>query len=535
MRSPRTALARMTRHSDGFTLVEMVVAVAIALIIFLGGAAALTSMLRTTTESRLKQHATEVLTEAIEDARGVDYRSLGMDANPSGANATDLATLAATSTPAAHRITGSAGSYAFDPDGSASGFSSESLVTMTAGAAIDPLRVANRNGALYTVRTYVTVPATSGGLLYRRVTVHITWVQNGRTYERTSSTFVTDTRRGLPLPNFSLTGRQTGVAVTAGTSVAFKAKLTNNGARDRWTFSATSTAGWTFAWYRDTDLSGTFDGSVDELITDTDANGTLDSGALETDASVLYFGVTSVPATATAGAVSITFTAAAVSQTTVTRTLTHTANVISTTCVLCSWKVYWLRNGNPKKVLASNYTPTPAPANPNEETIETDPPVLAPLYDFDNTDGNSAGRYLQRTSAGNSESAVGKIVVWKYTYPVKTYQKTGNTGAVHVWARTSGGGDGTVTLTAYLYRPTGSGGPATVVATGSASRIFTGDGGTFAEFVIPLPVTTTESVNASKPLELRLINEGSMSTVDAVVAYDTTTYRAYVKLPESLT
>lgn len=524
---------RRRNRQRGFTLVEMIVAVVVAMIIFLGGAAALSAMMTVSTNSRLKQHATEVVTEAVEDARAMDYASLAMQTG------TDLTSLAATSTPIASRLTGTGPAYEFDPDGTSGGTtSSEAIVALPAGAAIDPLRIADRNGAQYTVRTYVTVPEEGGTptpLEYRRVAVKISWVQNGKTYERQSSTFVTDTRRGLPLPNFSVTGKQTGVAVSAGQTIALKLKLSNNGARDRWTFGATSTAGWTFAWYHDTDRNGSFDSAVDLPITDSDGAGGPDSGALETDQSELYFGVTTVPVTAIAGTVSVTFAATAVSNTTVSRSLTHTVSVTATGCSVCVYKTYWLRNGTPKKVLASNYSTTAAPANPNEATIQTDPPVLAPLYDFDSTDADTQGRRLQRTGAGNGETAVAKIIVWKYTYPVKTYEKAVNVGVMKVWARTSGGGNGTVTLTGYLYRPTGSGGPATVIASGSATKVFEGNGGTFAEFVIPLNVATTESVNAGRPLEFKLVADNITSTVDALVAYDTTTYPAYVSLPESLT
>lgn len=523
----------LSRAQAGFTLMEMTIAVTISMVIFLAGAAALVAMMTASTQSRLKQHATEVVTEAIEATRGVDYRSLMMK------DQGDLATLAASTTPARSRLGGTPGAYTFDPDGTASQFAPEAIVAATTGGAIDPLEIVDRNGAKYTVRTYVTVPivgASATTLLYRRVTVHVDWVQNGQNFHRTSSTFVTDTRRGLPLPNFSVTGKQTGLAVSAGQQLALRLRLTNNGARDRWTFSESNAAGWTFTWYRDTDNSGSFDIAVDQPITDTDGSGAPDSGALETDQSVLYFGLTTVPNAAAAGTVAVTFTATAVSNTTVSRSMTHTVSVISTTCSLCTWKKYWLRNGNPKKVLVSSYTPTPAPANPNEATIETDPPVLGTLYDFDSGDANSEGRELQRTSNGNSETDVRKIIGWRYVYPAKTYQKSGNVGALRVWARPSGGAAGTVGLRAYLYRPSGSGGPATVIATGALAHPFTAlDAGSFSEFVIPLVVVTTESVNATKPLEFRLVAENATSTVDALIAYDTTTYPAHIVLPESLT
>ena len=87
--------ARMRRRhvaarNDGFTLVEMMIALAVIAIMFTGTALVLGSTLGGAAETRLKQHAVEAATEILEGTRAIDYATVATQNIP--ADITQLAT-----------------------------------------------------------------------------------------------------------------------------------------------------------------------------------------------------------------------------------------------------------------------------------------------------------------------------------------------------------------------------------------------------------------------------------------------------------
>src|SRR6185437_3762511 len=97
-------------------------------------------------------------------------------------------------------ITTELGVKYYDPDGTGP-IVREKIVTAIGGVVKPHVNVVTRNNTRYTVARYVTDPGDTTGK-YRRVTVVADWVSGKKTHSRRSSTFVTLTRRGLPLPNF---------------------------------------------------------------------------------------------------------------------------------------------------------------------------------------------------------------------------------------------------------------------------------------------------------------------------------------------
>ncbi len=69
---------RQTQQSDGFTLIEMVIALAISTIIFSAMAAAGIAGVRASVLARQNQQAVDVLNKIVENARGVNYATLAM-------------------------------------------------------------------------------------------------------------------------------------------------------------------------------------------------------------------------------------------------------------------------------------------------------------------------------------------------------------------------------------------------------------------------------------------------------------------------
>jgi Tfp pilus assembly protein PilV len=310
------ALSRRIRRNDdaGFTLVEQVIALVVAALVFLAVAAIALSGMKATVMSRVNQQAIDVLNRSIEQARAMTYAELTMVS-------TDLAsdTSITGTSPLVWNVPG-VGSEAVDFH--ATGLVSPHVSTVTT----------NINGAVLTLKRYVTVPSsatydTSGFPSVKRFTAVVTWKLYGQTKTRYDSTLITDTVRGLPLPNYTLRSiGPTSSSVNAGVVIDFGLAVHNLGARDAFDVTVSSTnpaltTGWTF--YKDDGATGTgcstpataADGvrecGEDNLLTDTDGDGTPDTGYVQPNGDFYWV----AERTSTSGDTgTVTFTTTSVAQ-----------------------------------------------------------------------------------------------------------------------------------------------------------------------------------------------------------------------------
>ena len=288
---------------DGFTLVEMIVAMLLATIVFTALAGAAMAGLRATVASRQNQQATDFMTRDLERSRLVDFAALGH-------TATDLVgdpLVVSCGAPATSCVDVDPGpAVLFEP-----------LVVLPLGAAIDdhtttPSTATESNATAYTVSTYVTRVAGQDPALVRRVTVHVTWTAYGQQRTRTTSSLLSAGNRGLPLPRFTLTpvGYSPPLTVNPGAQAVFAARLTNQGATDRWSLTTSGPPAWEL---RLDDGDGAYSSTTDLPLTDTDADGTADTGVLRPAGSVAVWLVRTTGTTET-GSSAVALTATSVGQ-----------------------------------------------------------------------------------------------------------------------------------------------------------------------------------------------------------------------------
>jgi prepilin-type N-terminal cleavage/methylation domain-containing protein len=249
-------LRRARRDDQGFTLIEIVVALLISTVIFSAMAAAGIAGLRATVTARQNQNAVDVLNKVVEEARTRTYTSVAMVTSDLQVNDTAI-------------TTGS------NPTYNVSGIGSEKVWAATTGAISPHVKtVTAANGVAYTVKTYVTVPSgytldTAGQPDRKRLTVVATWNSYGKTHVRTISTLLTETTRGLPLPRYSvLPTSPTAQTVNPGGTLTWGFQVVNRGARD--TFNVSASTG-TWSYFADTDCDGARDTDENTSLSNTDA------------------------------------------------------------------------------------------------------------------------------------------------------------------------------------------------------------------------------------------------------------------------
>ena len=216
-------LGAVLRDDSGFTLIEAVVALAIATTVFTALAYAATTAIKSTQIGRQNQQAADLANQAIEDTRSIDWGALfndpttlqcGTDPNLNCAGDPTIQ-VDGVSEPVLEK---SGGLVGVSPDG------------------IYPVTYAINN-VDYQVFTYVTTPDGGDGDS-RRVTAYVNWDDYGNDRTRIASTIVTNSTRGLPLPEYNLTwASPTEVTVNPGSLAAWKIELTNQGAPDSFDIS----------------------------------------------------------------------------------------------------------------------------------------------------------------------------------------------------------------------------------------------------------------------------------------------------------
>jgi Tfp pilus assembly protein PilV len=526
-------LRRSVRDDSGFSLIEAVVALFIAAVAFTALAAAGLSSVKGSLIARQNQQASDFMAREMEQARALDFGSL---ANV----ATDL-----TGDP---DVQNCSGKPCVDP-----GTGTPEVIwtgeTGTGGAISQHVKTvtgAEANQSDYTVKTYVTQPADSYGADYRRVTVVAEWTAYGKSHQRRISSIVAFSQLGLPLPVFKLTPQgATTLSVNPVADVVFGFKLTNQGAPDRFSLSENDAHTWT--WVFDNG-DGVFTASDTTAVTDTNADGVIDTGRLNPNESRLFWVQRSVTTT---GTVATVWTATSVAQPsaegasqTANTSVTGTTGTVtppttspppsSTPPTDCTTPT-----PEPTPSAASGYTKKPyylrnlsTPANSTAQALldlTTTAPTTSTLYQY-STDVMSAqpGRVL--TTGGTfSTGTAAQRGDWRYPVGRKAYS---GTATLSLWAASPVGSTVTaVNLTAYVYKWVKSG--STYTATTLATIPLTVSPHTclgFQKVVGVSPSFTQAQLSNNSEIGLRIVNSGTSSVR---IAYDVAgLYPATLVLPE---
>lgn len=208
-----------SRDESGMTLIEVMVAIFVLSVAILAMAATASSSLVQIRTSRDRQFATAAAAAALEQARSYEFNELGHVGDPSTCN-----------------------TFAGDPNVDTatctfrhnSAAAPETLVHVSGGK-IDPY--VTQPQANVTVRTYVTWyddPEDPGVQDAKRVTAFVQFGDPDRQAFVRQSTLVSEARRGLPVPDFSITPTNPGP--DASDWSCFTHTLMNHGGDDRYDF-----------------------------------------------------------------------------------------------------------------------------------------------------------------------------------------------------------------------------------------------------------------------------------------------------------
>jgi len=293
------ARVRASASGDaGFSLVETVVAMTVAALVFgaLGGV--LVTGLKATLVGRQAQQAADLAHRTMEQLRNRDYATLGMD---SADAATDPAITAS-----GYAVPLSNGSTSIEP------------VALVPTSPINPhVTTTTLNNTTFRVARYVTSPPADPitGAAYRRASVVGTWGSGSRAHSRSTSTLVGGARRGLPAPASEL--RVTAPpSVSRGQALVVRVAVTNLGVRSRWTVGTSTTISsssvprpWNFTWYSDNGLTGPCNGvrDSDEMSTPQQV-GSADTGLLTSEATGCLIGRYQVTGAEQTGSYTLTVT-----------------------------------------------------------------------------------------------------------------------------------------------------------------------------------------------------------------------------------
>jgi type II secretory pathway pseudopilin PulG len=379
----------------------MMIAFALIAIMFMGLGVALMSSMAGTADSRRNQQAADVIAELTEGVRAAQYASVSVK-DPAATGGPAL-----TTDPAIHQVSPSswtADINGTDPDGV------EPLVVDAAGVVI-PHQVLLRDGARYEVYSYVTLP--TGSLNYRRLTQVVKWQQAGTTHVRRSSTFIAETQRGLPLPDFVFKSAMTTLpggdspTVDNTSPLNLFVSLTNRGARDAWTITATGKP-WSWEYNQ---ASGPDTSALTPLVSAT-------TPLISTDDNMFVnIHVDTLP-TAVGGPYPITVRATSVAQPSVYKEVTFNVSIVKL-CAGCTYTPLFLHN----TTTSAGCTGTPC-TDPSSTRVTTDlyADFVSPKWsdstvpDFDtNVAPTGPGRWLLPGGNISTETMLlGRLMQWRW-------------------------------------------------------------------------------------------------------------------------
>lgn len=503
----------------GFSLVESLVAIVLAGVVFTGLAGVLLNSIANTMLARQAQQAIDVATRAVETARNVDPAALAVSTTSAAADPS---------------IVG--GKYSVPLAGGSS--IAEPVVTQPTGFS-NP-EVVTVDATRFEVRRYVTQPAADPAVSaasYKRLTVVVSWSIKGKTRSRITSTLITPVRRGLPQPRFEwafngavLAAQPAGLTANRGTDLTVSAVLTNRGARDRWdvTTIARDTAGitrnWVFAWFNDNGsgslaCNGVRDPGEDQRM-DPDGNGVADTNTVNPDRFVCLVGTYTLPLTESLSPTSVDLTLKATSNavSTISRSITTRVTLANQSCPSCTYRNYFLHSSPSGVAVASLATAPLTNAAPTE--------LVLPAY---STDVDLLpGRVVRIGRAPDDPDPTG---VSRFLLQVPSTCTVRATSAyLQLYARRADGlADGSGALQVRL-RYQDSAGVYRDWATATVSRPVWGYA-EYASTVVSLPLASAQTLAAGRGIEVSVTAPSGPGLADMRLAYDTTEFASLLQLP----
>ena len=513
---------RIHRADSGFGLIEVIVALVIAGIVFSALAPVLVASVQASLFGRQNQQATDFMTREVEQLRSLNFGAL-----------TNLTTDAASDS----RLTACGAARCLQVDGTP-----EPVVTATAGALpiAKVLNGAETNKTAFTVSRYVTQIADQPVGQAKRATVYISWRNKGVLKTRSVSTIIAYAQSGLPLPVFKLVLPIPSVTINPDAQVTFVLSLTNQGAPDRWNLTRTgSLTGWT--WYADSNANGALDLTTDDLLSDTTSDAITDTGRIDPSTTFRFFLTRYTPASEPVGTTSTTITATSFGQPTA---FGAAKNVVASTVVVLG--------AIPP---GPGPTPTATPTTPATPPAQADCPAPAPALTATTSNGFSLQPYVPHTVAGDTpqetqmyfgatsgsltslghfstnidSAATGRILVpslgteptpaqvtaltdpsgfadWSKQFGGKS--DIAGSGVLRLWAARYGAGTGPVTVKVVLYTADSKTLSKTIVTSAQVSLGTLSCAG-FQEFYVKLPDVASVAIGNNDWLGVRVVTWGT--------------------------
>lgn len=556
---------RALSGDSGFGLVEVIVSLGIATLVLTSLAFGLAQSLRTSIVARTNQTASDALSREVENVRAMDFGGVV-------SRAADLPT---------GGVTGPSGSacgngltygiaanmnYCFTPSTGVSEPVEYDTTNSTIGLPVS-YTVSPDGKQVYNVTRVITEPNDSLGS-YKRLVLTVKWTINGQQRSRTAESFIANTRRGLPLPRYTVkqygTPTPTPKTQAPGSYVDFGFYVDNLGARDA--FDITASDGLSWKYYLD---SSPYDGvlqSGEPLLGDFNANGKQDTGEMEPDA-IVHVIAERLVGTNELTPQSTTFSLQSIAQPSApaVTTLPYVLNISGaipsptpsptsspspsaspsatpTSCASAtsSPSPSGSSSASPAATAATSggttlygYTLNNGAGTPTADTTTQDgmpftsgAPTTACLWNFSSEAGSGVGRLL---SAGSNLAATSPstVALWTRLNSVAKNDVKG-TGVLTVYVQCVSSCP-TLTLTAAIGKQTGATGNTTATSftswgTGTAT-ITNGPTSGFMAVSLALPATQS-NIDTSTYLAVRLVSSAAVR-----LAYDSSSYPATVTLP----
>ena len=532
---------RVPSGDGGFTLIEAVVALLIAAIIFGALAMSLTIGLRASMTGRADQQATDFMTRQVERARTQSLAALAMSASDSQLNSAGDS-----------RIGNCAGVLCIDPGTGVK----ENLHVVPAGAWLATHTTTSQdsqtNNTKYVLRSYVTELPGQDATQTLRFTVFVDYNVGSSPRSKSISTIISKVQRGLPLPIFKLTSTTpTSVVVNPGATMTYGFQLVNQGAPDRWNLTLSgSLSSWSWTLYKDVDADGFYDVGTDLPLTDTNGDGTIDSDRLDPNGSLSFLAVHTTSVSDPASSGTLTVTATSVAQPTATGA-THSVSVTGA-----------IQIGAITSSTTTSATSTPPPTTPATDCNTAVAPSVtaasgfsATQFSLHNFSGPPGSATTAQASLGMTrDNATYASTLYPYSTdvsasPGRALNPVGSLTATQIMALTdtsryvqwsfTTGAKGSVSLPALVRVWVGGAGGA-AFSSGQLTAVVFAKGaplgyGTasvagctgFSKSFVPISGSTNVTLNKNVTYGVRLVNAGS---TQVQVAYDTAVYPAALTL-----
>lgn len=498
--SPR----RLRDAEDGFSLVEGLVAMALITLILTALLHTQISTLRTVHDSRLVDQATALGNEALEDARNYTYDDLVMlNSDLVG----DPYVVAGTKV---------------DPDGTGA-LAAEPVVRASAGAPFTPHVITRTlQGVTFTIRKYLTWvdTASQGGSEQhlKRVVVIVDWQTGGDDETFRTSAMVARSRSGLGTTRFEVSPLQQEVEVEPGNQVALAHAVTTLGITDTYNLEMPVPTGrsWVIEFHHDANADGVYDGPSDPPLVDTNFDGIVDTGNVDTNQTFHFLIVWDTLSSEAIGDVDVTLSVTSGARPDLTIEATDTVAI-----------------GNPSITLYLHNRPTPPTADTTAQanmSMDSTTPTTGTLRKYStNYYSGQSGRYVDKKATTHSENSTQFMANWVFQVPTTTTY-TGTAELTFWVALKDLKCDKTPQLTIYLrHKSTATTNTGTLITTASAVSPPPGptEPCNFREVQVNMPVNVTVSTN--RWLELKVTTADATGDA-ALYAYDTTVYPSSLKM-----